>query len=332
MPENYLKTNNKFCFYLERMESRGFSAEQVLEDTGLDQSQINSDAFSPTPDQYRAVINNIITLTGDAHIGFKLGDEFKVSNLGVLGYAALSASNLSHSRELFSRYDALVEHILLPATVVTAERWCTELKEIFPLGDLVVFAVEEFVSRTCGLARDLTNKPFPVLEIRVTYPEPEDVEVYRERFDCPIYFDQPRTMILWDVHSQDNRISLANEEVCKLCEKQCKAIIDQMADADLLSSKIRNALVKNPGEFPTLEEMSRRLNMGSRTLRRRLVQENLTYQQILDETRKDLALQYLKHTHLTPKEIGYLLGYNSVSNFRRAFKGWTGNKLTDYRE
>ena len=105
-----------------------------------------------------------------------------------------------------------------------------------------------------------------------------------------------------------------------------------MADADLLSSKIRNALVKSPGEFPTLEEMSRRLKMGSRTLRRRLVQENLTYQQILDTTRKDLAIQYLKYTSLTPKEIGFLLGYNSVSNFRRAFKGWTGNKLTDYRQ
>jgi AraC-like DNA-binding protein len=261
-----------------------------------------------------------------------LGDEFKVSNLGILGYAALSATSLSHTRALFARYDALVEHILLPVTEVTEDRWCTTLKETFPLGSLVVFAVEEFISRTCGLAQGLTNRPFPVLEIRVTYSEPEDVEVYRQRYDCPIYFDQPRNVIQWDVNSQKHPISLANEEVCKLCEQQCQLLVNQMADADLLSNKIRNALLKHPGEFPTLEEMSRRLNMGSRTLRRRLVQENLTYQHILDETRKDLAVQYLQHTVLTPKEIGFLLGYNSVSNFRRAFKGWTGKKLTDYRQ
>jgi len=332
MPDSLLKTNNKFSFYLDCMESRGHPREQVLEGTGLDEAQIDSDHFSPTPDQYRGIIRNIISLTGDPHIGLALGDEFKISNLGVLGYAALSAQNLAHSRELFSRYDALVEHILLPSTEVTDDRWCTGLKEIFPLGDLTPFALEEFIARTCALATGLTNKPFPVLEIRVTYPQPEDLEVYSKRFDCPMYFDQPRNLILWDIHSQHHRISLANEEVCKLCEQQCKMLLDQMADADLLSSKIRNALVKNPGEFPTLEEMSRRLNMGSRTLRRRLVQENLTYQQILDETRKDLAIQYLQHTSLTPKEIGYLLGYNSVSNFRRAFKGWTGKKLTDYRE
>jgi len=332
MPDSLTKTNNKISFYLGRMESRGFTSAQVLDGTGLDEAQISRDNFTPSANQYRSIISNIITLTGDPHIGLALGDEFKISNLGVLGYAVLSASNLAHSRELFAKYDALVEHIMLPVTEINNDRWCTELKEMFPLGELTCFAVEEFVSRTCGLAASLTNRPFPVLEMRLKYPQPDNLEEYKKRFDCPMYFDQPRNLILWDINSQDHRISLANAEVCKLCEQQCKVLIDQMADADLLSSKIRNALVNNPGEFPTLEEMSRRLNMGSRTLRRRLVQENLTYQQILDETRKNLAIQYLEYTSLTPKEIGFLLGYNSVSNFRRAFKGWTGKKLTDYRE
>ena len=66
-------------------------------------------------------------------------------------------------------------------------------------------------------------------------------------------------------------------------------------------------------------------------MRRRLVEEEMSYQQILDQTRHDLAVQYLKHTALTPKEIGFLLGYSSVSNFRRAFKGWTGKTLSDVR-
>lgn len=332
MPYRLIKTNNKISFYLDRMASRGYSSEQVLEGTGLDWAQIRSDQFSPAANQYRSIIHNIITLTRDPHIGLVLGDEFKVSNLGVLGYAALSASNLAHSRMLFAKYDVLVEHILLPITEASDYRWCTELKEIFPLGNLISFAVEEYISRTCRLATSLTNRHFPVLELQLTYPQPDDLEVYKKRFDCPMHFDQLRNLILWDINSQEHRISLANDEVFKLCEQQCKLLINQMADADLLSSKIRNTLVNNPGKFPTLEEMSRRLNMGSRTLRRRLVQEKLTYQQILDEMRKDLAIQYLQYTSLTPKEIGYLLGYNSVSNFRRAFKGWTGKKLTDYRK
>jgi AraC-like DNA-binding protein len=332
MVASKLKTTNKISFYLTRMASRGFASEQVLEGTGLDAEQVCSDHFRPGPDQYRTIIKNIIALTGDPYIGIALGAEFKISNLGVLGYAALSSATLAQSREVFTKYDALVEHIVTPTSEVSNGQWTTELKEIFPLGELVSFAVEEFVSRTVELGSSLTNKPFPILELRVTYPQPEDIEPYKARFNCPMYFNQPRNLVTWDINHLNDSISLANEEVFKLCEQQCQILIDKLVDGDLLSSKIRNALVKNPGEFPTLEEMSKRLKMGSRTLRRRLVKEELTYQQILDETRKDLAIQYLQYTSLTPKEIGFLLGYNSVSNFRRAFKGWTGKKLTDYRQ
>ncbi len=323
--------NNKFTFYLARMAHRGFSAEQVLRGAGLREADVRVEGFRPAPDHYRRVIANMLELTGDPFLGLAMGSEFKVSDLGVLGYAALSSNKLAQSRELFTKYDALVEHIMTPASSVTGGQWITELSERFPLGGLVSFAVEEFVSRTMGLASSLTDRPFPVLELRVSYRQPSDLAAYRERFGCPLYFEQPRNLVMWDITHLDDPVSLANAEVFKLCEQQCQLLVNRLADDSPLSMNIRDALLKSPGEFPSLEEMARRLKMGSRTLRRRLVTESLTYQQILDDTRKDLAIQYLSHTTLTPKEIGFLLGYNSVSNFRRAFKGWTGKKLSDYR-
>jgi AraC-like DNA-binding protein len=329
---NSTQSINKVTFYIARMEQRGFTSEQVLHDSGLQLEDVQTEHFRPNPDQYRVIINNMLRLTGDPFIGIAVGSEFKISELGVLGYAALSSASLAKSRELFTKYDALVEHILRPVTEVANGKWVTELTESFPLGEVLPFALEEFVSRTRGLASSLTNQPFPVLELRLSYPQPEDLSVYTECFDCPIFFNQPRNLVVWDINHLEDPISLANNEVFKLCEQQCQMLVNKLADESLLSSNIRDALVKSPGEFPSLEQMARRLKMGSRTLRRRLVKENLTYQQILDDTRKDLAIQYLEYTSLTPKEIGFLLGYNSVSNFRRAFKGWTGKKLTDYRQ
>ena len=323
--------NNKFTFYLARMALRGFTAEQVLHGSGLSEADVRVEGFRPGPEQYRCVIGNMLALTGDPFLGLALGSEFKVSDLGVLGYAALSSTKLAQSRELFSKYDALVEHIMTPVSSVSSGQWITELSERFPLGPLASFAVEEFVSRTMGLASSLTDRPFPVLELRVSYPQPVDLSAYRARFDCPMFFEQPRNAVMWDINHLDDPISLANAEVFKLCEQQCQLLVSRLADDSPLSRNIRDALLRTPGEFPSLEEMARRLKMGSRTLRRRLVAEDVTYQQILDDTRKDLAIQYLRYTTLTPKEIGFLLGYNSVSNFRRAFKGWTGKKLSDYR-
>ena len=167
--------------------------------------------------------------------------------------------------------------------------------------------------------------------MRLTYPQPEDLTAYNARFQCPMSFNQPRNLVFFDIKHINDPISLANESVFKLCEQQCQLLVSRLEGHNPLSSKIRSALVEKPGEFPTLGVMAGRLNMGSRTLRRRLVKESLTYQQILDDTRKDLAIQYLEHTSLAPKEIGFLLGYTCVNNFRRAFKGWTGKKLSDFR-
>lgn len=324
-----MKQATKLGFYLDRMASRGIPAEQVLAGTQLSVARLHDENLRIAPELYRRVILNMMDLTRDPYIGIALGAEFKISNLGILGYAALSAATLAQSRELFTKYRTLNEHIFTSTNYIRDGRWFSEIRDSFMLGNVIRFAVEEFVSQTIELASSLTNRPFPILELHVTYSQPPDIKPYIRRFNCKLYFNQPRNIVVFDINRLKDPISLANEEVFKLCEQQCRMMVAR--HSNLLSDRIRNHVLSNPGEFPSLEEMARHLAMGSRTLRRRLVKENITYQQILDQTRTTLAIQYLENTALTPKEIGFALGYSSVSNFRRAFKIWTGKKLSDYR-
>lgn len=329
----HVKSTNKLSFYLARMAARGYTAEQVLAGTGLSAERIHSDTFRANPQQYRQVILNMIALTRDPSLGIALGAEFKISDLGVLGYAALSAANLEQAREVFTKYYSLNEQIFASSNHINDGRWWSEIRDSYLLGgDALRFAVEEFISRTIELASSITNKPFPILEIFLTYPAPADVSLYRQRFNCPLHFGQPRNMVIFDIDCLQDPVSLANEEVFKLCERQCQLLATKNEEDNLLTYRIRNYLVKNPGKFPSLEEMAEHLNVGARTLRRRLVKEGVTFQQILDDTRRELAIQYLRYTTLTPKQIGFMLGYSSVSNFRRAFKNWTDKKLSDFRD
>lgn len=327
-----LKPTSKLNFFLARMAYRGFSYEQVLAGTTIREEQLANELFRPTTQQSRRIILNLIELTQDPSIGIALGAEFKISYLGVLGYAALSAATLEQSRELFVKYGALSEHFFTSINYLKNGRWWSEIRDTFVLGDLMHFAVEEFASETMVLASSLTNRPFPILELHMTYPQPRDVGSYLRRFNCPLYFNQPRNIVVFDIRRLHDAISLANEEVFSLCERQCHLIISKTESTELVSNRIRHYLVRNPGRFPSLEEMAKRLNMGSRTLRRRLVAEKVTFQEILDDIRRELAIQYLENTALTPKEIGFLLGYSSVSNLRRAFAVWTGKRLSDYRQ
>lgn len=331
MTTSKLHVGNRIGFYLARMAARGFANEQVLAGTGLEAVRIGEGDVAIEPGDFRKIVGNMLRLTNDPRLGIAMGAEFKVSDLGVLGYAALTASTLEQSRKLFLKYTTLNERVITTSNEIRDGKWFSEIREMFPLGNLLPFAVEEFVSQTISLASSISNRPFPIREMRLAYPQPANIAAYQRRFDCPLYFDQPRTLVYFDIQHLNDPISLANAEVFKLCEQQCQHHASQLAEGDDLANRIRSALVEKPGEFPTVEQMAARLRMGSRTLRRRLEKENLTYQQILDDTRRDLALQYLQFTALTPKEIGFLLGYNSVSNFRRAFKHWTGSKLSDYR-
>jgi len=71
--------------------------------------------------------------------------------------------------------------------------------------------------------------------------------------------------------------------------------------------------------------------MTSRTLRRRLKDEELSFSEIVDDVYRALAVEYLKTTHMSVDDIGMLMGFNDVANFRKAFRRWTGQTPSEIR-
>jgi AraC-like DNA-binding protein len=100
-----------------------------------------------------------------------------------------------------------------------------------------------------------------------------------------------------------------------------------------LQVKIYNHLLTNAYlGIPTLEAMAANLNTSARSLQRKLQEEGTSYQLIADAVRKSLALYYLQSGNHALKEISYILGYNELSAFTRAFKRWTGTPPAQYQK
>ena len=97
------------AFYLARMGAWGIPAGQVLAGTELQPEQVQG-VFRGTPAHYRTIIANMLRLTGDPFLGIALGDEFRISDFGVLGYAILSSATLRQSRSVMAEYYTLNEH------------------------------------------------------------------------------------------------------------------------------------------------------------------------------------------------------------------------------
>ena len=82
----------------------------------------------------------------------------------------------------------------------------------------------------------------------------------------------------------------------------------------------------------TIEQVANRLDMPPWTLRRKLKQENLNFKDLLDDTRKALALIYLRDPQYSLGEIAYLLGFSYPNAFQRAFRRWQGVPPGEYRQ
>lgn len=83
--------------------------------------------------------------------------------------------------------------------------------------------------------------------------------------------------------------------------------------------------------YPTLKIASEISNLSPRTLQRRLWEEGLTYEKLIEGIRYNLAIIMLKDPTMKIIDIAYELGYKEPSHFTRAFKRWTGKSPNSYR-
>jgi AraC-like DNA-binding protein len=73
------------------------------------------------------------------------------------------------------------------------------------------------------------------------------------------------------------------------------------------------------------------LGLQERTLRRRLAAENSSYDGIVDDVRRKLAIEYLQMTRMSVDDVAWKVGFSDSSNLRRAIRRWTGKTIGELR-
>jgi AraC-like DNA-binding protein len=114
-------------------------------------------------------------------------------------------------------------------------------------------------------------------------------------------------------------------------QQQCQLLLAKLSRQSGLVDDVRRVLLARPGLFPTIDRVAEKLDVSARTLRRRLAEEDTTFQRVLDEVRFGLATEYLIETPLPVQEVASLLGYSDPGNFTHAFKRWAGTSPSDFR-
>jgi AraC-like DNA-binding protein len=125
----------------------------------------------------------------------------------------------------------------------------------------------------------------------------------------------------------------ANTILARVNEEALSRYLADLNHGDNVSARLKRLLQERlPSGDPSQDELAALLHMTTRSLQRRLAELGTTYRELINQTRHELSLEYLAQRQHSISDIAYLLGFAEVSAFTRAFKRWTGQSPTAWRE
>ncbi|MCL5042915.1 MAG: AraC family transcriptional regulator [Gammaproteobacteria bacterium] len=275
--------------------------------------------------------NAAIRLTGNPALGLRMGQLSQPSHLGLAGMAAQCAPTLRQALETLTRFERLSSQNYRGHSTFAAP--AHRFYSISPYNAFNFFVVDSALSSRAHLGWQLTSGQARLREVHVEFAPPPYADAYEALFGCPVHFEQAENQLLWDSVSLDlplvQSAATTHAHLIQLCEQQ---LAEQMRHRrlrerveELISARLHRTL-------PTLEQVAAQLGTAPWTLRRRLLQEDqIRFQDIIDQTRRDLAVSYIRDTELALGEIAFLLGFSSPAAFQRAFRRWTGQPPGQFR-
>lgn len=318
---------------VRRLVAEGIPLKQIFRGTNLSEAWLKDDNTLISPAHYLAIVNNALDESKEPSLGLRLGQQHNLGELGIWGYAIISSPTLKDANQVAIQYWALNGSLVTPSYQRDKNYSTWRISPAFPMDNLRswIFAVEELLSTFYSGSCFLSKEDFQIAEINLSYPEPVHGSLYRKMFNCPVNFDKETDMFRTSFIFENNPTSMGNPILADICKQQCRELMTKLKVSDELISTIRNLLITSLGQFPRLPVIARQMAMSSRTLRRRLEERNITYQNILDEIRMELTKEYITTTNLSIDQIANRLGFSEATTLRRAFKKWTGLNIKEFK-
>src|SRR5205809_1159245 len=313
-----------------RLEELGLRQEAVLRQAGLPIGLFNQDRILVSTEEFFALHRGIAEASNDPAVGLKLGTEERVERYDPIKIAALSARSFRDAVERLARYKQLT----CPEEIRLVERgnesavqfvWLlAHEKEPHLLVD-VCFAW--IVSIGCrGIGRPLIPK-------RVEFQRPPaHREIYETHFRCPVSFKADQNALVFSKADMELPFVTYNPELLAIVAPQLEAELTEQLAHKTFAEQAK-AILKQllAGQRPGIEDLAGELHLSTRTLQRRLTEQGITFQCLLDEARRELARHYLLHSSRELNETAYLLGYEDANSFFRAFHHWEGTTPGQWR-
>jgi AraC-like DNA-binding protein len=188
----------------------------------------------------------------------------------------------------------------------------------------IEFGYELLYGALINTLRGMLNAPQLCLRMELPYPRPEHSDLYYEVFGADVHFDCGSGRIVFHQDLLNTPLPSSNAVLRNLDEAECARLLADLEEENSVAEQTLRLLRKLEGQYPQMPQIANMLNLSPRTYRRRLDEEEQSFQKLLDQVRGEHATRYLQNTRLPLSSIAYMVGFSDASNFRRAYQKWTG--------
>jgi AraC-like DNA-binding protein len=306
-----------------KLEELGLSPKTVLRQAGLPRALFDLDRILVSTEEFFALHRGIAEASNDPAFGLKLGTEERVERYDPVKLAALSARSFRDAVERLSRYKQLT----CPEEIRLVERgnecavqfvWLLAHEQEPPLLVDVCFAW------IVALGQRGTGRPLHAKRVEFQRA-PAHREMYESHFRCPVKFKATQNALIFSKSDIDLPFVTYNADLLATVAPQLEAELTEQLAEKTLTAQAKGILKQLlAGQRPGIQDLARELHLSTRTLQRRLTEQGITFQRLLDEARHELARHYLLHSSRELNETAYLLGYEDANSFFRAFHHWEG--------
>lgn len=322
--------------FLDFAESRGGDRAIVAARAGIDERILDDPDRRLELERYIALLHVAKNVTEEPALVLHFSEEVGMSEISIVGLIMEASATMGEAFLQMQRYGRLAADF---ADIAQAPRF--ELADrsgrLFLVDrgrypDAVPEMTEiAFGSLACGPRRFLPQSH--VLAVHLAYPAPAYAAEYGRIFQCPVHFDAEWNAMELHPGTPEWRVAQAPRYVFGVLAKHADGLLQRMDAAKGLRGRVEALLLPTLHEGGSSAKMiAAQLGCSRQTLFRRLKDEGVTFTDVLDGLRQEMAKVYLDGRAASVNETAYLVGFSDAASFSRAFKRWTGQSPSGYRK
>lgn len=278
-----------------------------------------------------ALLENSVRVSGDPAFALHAAKGIEVGDFGVYDFLARSARTLGESMSVASRY--------LPLLHDGAALELSERSEVVHWRHRVLpglrqsGAANEYVVASFFFAGQMAlGFSAPPDEVHFMHEAPEHWQECEAIFQAPVRFGRERNALVFPRLALEIPLASAQPALHAVLTRYADELMERLPRGQPFAQRVRALARERLEEDPSLHRVARILHMSESTVQRRLGAEGTTYTELLDEARRERAVELLADPQLNVSEVAYRLGFAHRPAFHRAFKRWHGVSPSEYRE